>query len=48
MGYGDEAFMAQMGGVVITIEVSFFFFFLASIYAQKALVYKGVTFLVIA
>ena len=47
MGYGDEAFMAQMGGVVITIEVSFFFF-LASIYAQKALVYKGVTFLVIA
>ena len=38
--------MAQMGGVVIAIEVSFFF--LASIYAQKALVYKGVTFLVIA
>ena len=38
--------MAQMGGVVIAIEVSFFFFLRA--YAQKTLVYKGVTFPVIA
>ena len=35
MGYGDEAFMAQMGGVVITIEVSFFFFFLQAYMLKK-------------